>query len=318
MSLLGIDLGGTKLLARAVSADGAVWFHVRAATGRAMGPDAALAAIERVAAEARARTGEVEAVGVGFPGLVDHARGVARSSVMLDGWRDVPLAARLEERLGVPCAVDNDVNAAALHELHIRGAKEMLFVAVGTGIGGALVLDGRLRRGAGGFAGEIGHIVVERDGRPCDCGRRGCVNRYASGTAIEADAGLEAGELRARAGHDVCVVGPALAAAADALGVAIGSALNLLDVPLVVLGGGVAQLGPAYVAAVAARARRECFCEIGHDCAFEAARGGYDGAALGAVALAAQRLDEAGHPLSRAIRSSSSAYARASRSAADG
>ncbi len=313
MSLLGIDLGGTKLLARA-GGDEATAFEMRAATGRAMGPDAALDAIERVVAEARAR-GAIEAVGVGFPGLVDHARGVARSSVMLDGWRDVPLAALLEERLGIPCAVDNDVNAAALHELELRRAPDMLFVAVGTGIGGALVLDGRLHRGRG-FAGEIGHVVIERGGRPCDCGRRGCVNRYASGTAIEAEAGLEAGGLRARADHVASVLAPTLAASADALGVAIGSALNLLDVPLVVLGGGVAQLGPAYVDAVAASARRECFSEIGQGCAFEAAAGGYDGAALGAVALAAQRLE--GHPLSRPSRSSSAAYSRASRSAADG
>jgi glucokinase len=314
MALLGIDLGGTKLLAR-MGGDGATAFGMRAATGRAMGPDAALDAIERVVAEARAH-GEVEAVGVGFPGLVDHARGVARSSVMLDGWRDVPLAVLLEERLGIPCAVDNDVNAAALHELELRRAPDMLFVAVGTGIGGALVLDGRLHRG-GGFAGEIGHVVIERGGRPCDCGRRGCVNRYASGTAIEAEGGLEAGGLRARADHVASVLAPTLAASADALGVAIGSALNLLDVPLVVLGGGVAQLGPAYVDAVGASARRECFSEIGQGCAFEAAAGGYDGAALGAVALAAQRL-EADHPHSRASSSSSAAYSRASRSAADG
>ena len=287
---------------------------MRAATGRAMGPDAALAAIERVLVEARAH-GEVEAIGVGFPGLTDHARGLARSSVMLDGWRDVPLAALLEERLGVPCAVDNDVNAAALHELELRRAPDMLFVAVGTGIGGALVLDGRLHRGRG-FAGEIGHVVIERGGRPCHCGRRGCVNRYASGTAIEVEAGLEAGGLRARADQAVNVLAPALLDGAEALGVAIGSALDLLDLPLVVLGGGVAQLGPAYVAAVAASARRECFAEIGQDCAFEAARGGYDGAALGAVALAAQRLD--GHAHSRASRSSAAAYSRASRSAADG
>jgi glucokinase len=316
MSLLGIDLGGSKLLARAVNAERAVVSRSRAATGRAMGPDAALDAIERVANEARVH-GELEAVGVGFPGLADHARGVARSSVMLDGWRDVPLAGLLEERLGVPCAVDNDVNAAALHELELRRAPDMLFVAVGTGIGGALVLDGRLHRGRG-LAGEIGHVVIERGGRPCDCGRRGCVNRYASGTAIEAEAGLEPGGLRARADHDIGLLAPTLAAGADALGVAIGSALNLVDVPLVVLGGGVAQLGPAYVAAVAASARRECFSEIGQGCAFETARGGYDGAALGAVALAAQRLDAAGHAHSRASRSSPAAYSRASLSAADG
>ena len=186
MVILGLDLGGSKLLARGVDRRGRVCFRMRCATGRGLGPDAALGAIEGVVAQARAEVGRVEAIGLGFPGLVDHGRGVARSSVMLDGWRDEPLAARLEARFGVPCAVDNDVNAAALCELELRGgvARDMLFVAVGTGIGGALVLGGRLRRGAGGFAGEIGHVSIDPAGRACDCGRRGCVNRYASGREI--------------------------------------------------------------------------------------------------------------------------------------
>jgi glucokinase len=269
--VLGLDLGGTKLLACGVDGGGRVAFRRRLPTGRSFGPAAALAAIGALAEEARGALGPLAAIGAGFPGLVDHARGVVRSSVMLDGWCDEPLARRIEEWTGVACAIDNDANAAALYELEERRVRDMLFVAVGTGIGGALVLDGRLWRGARGLAGELGHVAVERAGPRCACGRRGCVHLYASGAAIEA--------------------GAAIADAAGALGAAIGSALDLLDVPLVVLGGGVAERGTAYVEAVAVAARRECFREIGDACAFEAARGGYEAAARGA-ALLAQGLDE--------------------------
>jgi glucokinase len=267
--VLGLDLGGTKLLACVVDDRGSVALRRRVPTGRSFGPDEALAAIAQLVndvRDARGTLGRLDAIGLGFPGLVDHARGVVRSSIMLDGWCDVPLAARVEELTGVPCAIDNDANAAALCELDRRRVRDMLFVAVGTGIGGALVLGGRLWRGAGGFAGELGHVAIDRGGPPCACGRRGCVHLYASGAAIEAGATVDD--------------------AADALGAAIGSALDLLDVPLVVLGGGVAELGPTYVARVARAARRECFREIGDACAFEPACAGYEAAALGAAMLA--------------------------------
>jgi glucokinase len=296
--LLGIDLGGTKLLACGVDDDSGQAFRVREQTGRSFGPDAALAAITELAGWARHALGGLDAIGIGFPGLVDHRRGVARSSTMLDGWHDVALAARVGAALGVPCAVDNDVNAAALHEHACRGAPDLLYVSVGTGIGGALVLGGSLWRGRGGFAGELGHVTIDRAGPPCACGRRGCVHHYASGTSIESVCRVARGQLPAAPPRAVIVD------AAAALAVAIGSALNLLDVPLVVLGGGVAELGPAYVEAVAAHVRRECFREIGELCEISAARGGYDAGALGAIALARDALAAHRQPCSPATRSS--------------
>lgn len=272
-AVLGLDLGGTKLLAVGLDAAGHVAYRRREPTGRGLGPEPALALIAEIACDARRALGGLDALGLGFPGLVDHRRGLVRSSVMLDGWHEVALATQIAARVGAPCAIDNDVNASALHELELRSSAALLFVAVGTGIGGALVLDGKLWRGASGLAGEIGHVAIARDGRPCTCGRRGCVNRYASGTALDQPDGY-------------------LADATAALGAAIGSALNLLDVPLVVLGGGVAERGPAYLEAVAGHARRECFREIGHACTFELARGGYDAAALGATRLALQMLEQ--------------------------
>lgn len=273
--MLGIDLGGTKVLAVGID-DRGVQFRARLPTGRGFGPDAAVATITSLAADARQALGGLDGVGIGFPGLVDHDRGVARSSTMLDGWNEVDLAGRVARELAVPCAIDNDVNTAALHEQLLRDTPDLLYVAIGTGIGGALVLGGELRRGANGAAGEIGHVSIERDGASCTCGRRGCVNLYASGTAIER--------------------GVDITAAADALAVAIGSVVNVIDVPLVVLGGGVVEHGASYVERVAVRLRSECFREIGDACVVEASRGGYDTGALGAAALV--------QPRSRAITAS--------------
>ncbi|MEJ7598831.1 MAG: ROK family protein [Kofleriaceae bacterium] len=271
MPVLGIDLGGTKLLACGLDDDDATRYRVRLPTGRAFGPAAALDAIEGVVRDARRVLGTLDAIGIGVPGLVDHRRGSVFSSTILEGWTEVPLADTVSRRVDLPCTIDNDVNVAAIHEHHVRDASELLYVAIGTGIGGALVLDGTLRRGARGVAGELGHVCIERAGPRCACGRRGCVALYASGTAL----------------------GPsptdaAVRDAAEALAVAIGSVLNVLDVPLVVLGGGVVELGPTYVERVAARVRQECFREIGDACVIEVSRAGYDTAALGAAMLARQ------------------------------
>jgi glucokinase len=276
--VLGIDLGGTKLLACAFGAGGELAYRAQFPTGRSFGPGEALALVVQVADAARSTLDGLDAIGIGFPGLVDHDRGVARSTIMLDGWRDVALAERVARATGVACAIDNDANTAALYEAELRGARELLYVAVGTGIGGAVVLGGELWRGRGA-AGEIGHVTIDRAGPSCACGRRGCVNLYASGTALAT---------------------VAIDDAAAALAIAIGSVLNVLDISLVVLGGGVVERGAQYVDTVAARVRRECFEEIGSRCTVEAARGGYDTAAFGAAALAR-------HPRSAAIRPSSSA-----------
>jgi glucokinase len=289
---LGVDLGGTKLLACVVDHEGRLLGHAQRPTGRGTGPSAALRLIADVAAELGDALGPFQSVGVGFPGQVVFAAGIARASVMLDGWRQVPLGDRVARELGVPCAVDNDVNVAALAELKQRDGEipeSMLFVAVGTGIGGAITIGKRLWRGHTGVAGEIGNVTIDRHGLRCWCGRRGCLNTCASGAAIEHE--LEQGVPLAdqvRAGHPR--LQRVLDEAAISLGIGLANALNLLNPALVVLGGGVAQLGTRFLEAVVRTARAEAFPEAGL-CRFELARAGYEAGAVGAALLAMERAE---------------------------
>jgi glucokinase len=285
--VLGIDLGGTKLLAGVVDEEGQLLGRTKRATGRPTGPNQALRLIVEVAAELGAANGPIQAVGVGFPGQVDFATGVARASVMLDGWREVPLATLVARELRVPCVVDNDVNMAAVAELKLREAEipeSMLFVAVGTGIGGAITIGNRLWRGYTGVAGEIGNVTIDRHGLRCWCGRQGCLNTCASGAAIERE--LEGGvplSEQVRSAHPR--LKRVLDEAAVSLGIGLANALNLLNPALVVLGGGVAQLGSEFLEAVVRTTRAEAFPEAGL-CRFELARAGYEAGVVGAALLA--------------------------------
>lgn len=181
---LGVDVGGTKCLAVVVDASGTVVEKKRVPTPRGA------AALEEVLVELVQSFGvPVDSwvnIGLGVPGLVSR-EGVIVSSPNLPGIENFPAARRLTERLGRLIPVDNDANCAARAEWRVgaaRGASDALIVTLGTGIGGGMVVGGRLVRGAHGFAGEIGHVVVDAGGRECACGRRGCWEQYASGTAL--------------------------------------------------------------------------------------------------------------------------------------
>jgi len=189
---VGVDVGGTKVLALAVDDAGNVTGQRRVPT-----PGTADALIDAYVAvvEAEQVDGPVDAVGVGAPGLVDRD-GVLHAAPNLPGIRDLPIKALLSERLQLPVQVDNDATCAAWGERELgaaKGSNDVVVVTLGTGIGGGLVLDGHLYRGAHGFAGEIGHIKVAPEGIPCPCGGRGCWERYASGSAL-GRYGREAGE----------------------------------------------------------------------------------------------------------------------------
>ena len=175
----GIDVGGTKCLAVVVDDSGDVVAHERVPTPVA---DELADTLVRLLAS----LGGFDTVGVGVPGLITP-QGVIRSSPNLSSAVELPLGELLRSRLSVPVVIDNDATAAAYGEWSVgagQGSSDMWMVTLGTGIGGGLVAGGQVQRGAHGFAGEIGHIVVEIDGQPCPCGLRGCWERYASGSAL--------------------------------------------------------------------------------------------------------------------------------------
>jgi glucokinase len=282
--MLGIDVGGSKILAHV--GDGTPKWSRRVRNSRLCGPAELIEILLALVGDAAAAGHEIKALGVGFPGLVDGNRGLVRSSVILNGWRDVPLTALLEERLGMPVAVDNDVNCHALAEVALRAPPtrpSFLLVSIGTGIGGALVLDGRLHRGAAGLAGEIGHVVVRTDGPVCECGRQGCLGVMAAGEKIQHALGLSADAFERRAAADDPTVLAAMSYAAGLLGEALASALNVLDVGLVVLSGGLAR---RFILDATRVARAQAFPEIAAATIFELARAGSGGGATGAASLA--------------------------------
>jgi glucokinase len=195
------------------------------------------------------------------------------------------------EATSLSCTLDNDVNNAARAELAERGqgGRNMLFVAVGTGVGGAIILNGRLWSGCSGLAGEIGHVVVDRAGPRCLCGRRGCAGPRAAGEEIARRAGTSPDHAIDHALNGDGLTWQAIERAAALLGRAVGNALNLLDVPLVVVGGGVAALGDRYIQLVERAVRSEVFPEIMANCRIEAASAGYGAGATGAALLAGER-----------------------------
>ncbi len=277
----GIDLGGTKIQAVVVSADHAVLGSSRHPTPREGGPEGVAAAIVEAlrdaAADAGVAPGELGGIGVGSPGAVDPATGVVSQARNLPDWEgSFPLAARLAGELGTPVRIENDVQVAVDAEVVLgagRGYDSVLGVFWGTGVGGGIVLSGQRWLGRGA-AGEIGHVVVEKGGARCPCGRRGCLEAYAGRAALEVRArkAVKRGEhtdlfrLMEKAGRDRLTSGIWARAvhqddhlatrlidrAVEALGAGIASAVNLLDVDAVVIGGGLGtRFGDPYARRIA-------------------------------------------------------------------
>ena len=260
--VIGIDAGGTKLLGGVVD-EGLVVHNRVHRLWRGADREETLRIVVEAVEELRHAAPSVEGIGFGIPSLVSAGRSVASVHLPLD---DVPFGDLMAERLGLPVWVDNDVNAAVMAEHRFgaaRGTAHAVMFALGTGIGGGLVLDGRVYRGATGAAGELGHMVTEVDGPPCPCGGRGCLEVLASGTAIGI-AGTEAarahprsplgkrlddeGAIRgsyvtelAHAGDELAV--EAVCSVGRRLGAGLVSVLNVLDPEVAVIGGGAVAAG---------------------------------------------------------------------------
>ncbi len=263
-----IDLGGTNVRAIVAGLDGKISGDDRRPSRASDGLDATietlLASLAQACEGGGVEAGALRGLGVATPGWVDTERGIVPAAPQLVGWRDVPLVAMLQESLGLTVRLENDANAAALGENVFgagRGTRHMLYITVSTGVGAGIIADGRLYGGAKGSAGEIGHTIVDPDGPPCGCGKRGCLESLSSGTAIArraaqaVDRGDSAalaairereGRLGARLVADAARAGDAASIAIYEeagyfLGIALANAVNLLSPEAIVLGGGVMQ-----------------------------------------------------------------------------
>lgn len=249
---IGLDIGATKTLGVLVAEDGLVLEQVREATEP--GGAGVVRTAARVATHLGAGTAS-RAVGIGIPGLVDVERGALKHAVNLgvDGdW--LMLRDELEQQLGLPVAVENDVNAATLGAVALSGIRDLVYLSIGTGLAAGLVLDGTLRRGARGAAGEIGHVPVDPLGALCQCGQRGCLETVASGRAL-ALAWPSGDEPPAQALFAAAAHGDVKALAVrERFAAGVADAVRTLalsvDPATIVLGGGVAQLGAPLVEAV--------------------------------------------------------------------
>lgn len=318
--VVGMDLGGTKILATVVDKKGHLLGEAKLKTQPEGGPDAV---IERMAQATRAAMqnagldwAALRGIGVGAPGPLDPVRGIVYTPPNLPGWDDIALGPRLAEALGVSVFLENDVNLGTLGEHALgagQGTKDMIGVFVGTGVGGGIVLEGKLRSGFRHAAAEAGHMIVLADGPVCGCGKRGCLESVASRTAIvrDIDIGIamgretlipeltEGGTKRLtsgllakalRAGDPL--VAETLGKAQWYLGLLTASLVNLIDPEMIVFGGGVVQaLGEEFVAPIRMTARQYFIQQKDADkVRIVAARLGDRAGVLGAAVLAWQRL----------------------------
>jgi glucokinase len=276
----GIDIGGTKVAGAVVDAEGRVIAEARVVSP-ATDPSAMEAAVADLVAGFAAEH-ELVAVGVGAAGYIASDRSTVLFAPNI-AWRNEPLGADLARLTGLPVVVENDANAAAWGEFRYgagRDVDDQLMVTVGTGVGGGIVTDGRLLRGAHGVGAEIGHLCIVPEGRPCGCGNRGCLEQYGSGTALVRSAreavaagSLLARDLLQRAGGDAeAITGPMITDAAKEgdrfaieqfeqlgawLGHGIASLAAVLDPAVVVIGGGVSEAGDLLVEPLRATFERE-------------------------------------------------------------
>jgi glucokinase len=265
---IGIDLGGTKILVAVVSAKGEILGQAKKSTPGREGPEAVIgqieSAVKKALKKADLKLKDVGGIGIGSPGVVDASTGVVRFAPNLARWEEVTLGSELQQRLKRSVVVGNDVDVATYGEYALgsgKGCNSMVGIFPGTGIGGALILDGKLHTGARGSAAEIGHMVLQANGPLCGCGRRGCAEALASRTALERDLWaamrfgrqtalrkevkqgerIRSGMLARAAKAGDPLVMETLARTAQYLGLLAGSVVNLIDPEMIVFGGGLIE-----------------------------------------------------------------------------
>ena len=269
---IGVDLGGTNLRIAAVDEQGTLVEKVTLGTKVSLGRDHVIdemcQAIEHVLQKYQTSS-TLLGIGIGVPGIIDMQTGLLRESPNLPGWADYPVQAEIEHRLKTVVILENDANVAALGEKWLGAAKDfdhMAMLTLGTGVGGGLIQHGSIWRGANGMAGEFGHTTVEPEGHPCKCGNRGCLEQYASATAVVrmareeiannnrstlATAAHSDAEFSAKSLYNLAIQGDEDARriyrrVGRCLGIVLASMVNSLNLPIYVIGGGVSSAWEAF------------------------------------------------------------------------
>jgi glucokinase len=269
---IGVDLGGTNLRIGAVTPDGRLLEKISVSTKISLGADHVVNemcdAIQRLSSQYK-KSGKLLGAGIGIPGMVDLETGTVATSANLPGWSEYPVRQEIERRLGARIILENDANVHALGEKWLGAARDvdnMAMLTLGTGIGGCIILDGKIFHGLTGMAGEFGHVTIEPEGVPCGCGNRGCAERYASASAVmrmaqEMIASGEAPELAkaaasnpefsAKSVYGLAVQGDPAARKiyhrfGRALGILMADIVNVLNLEMYVIGGGVASAWDAF------------------------------------------------------------------------
>jgi len=300
--VIGIDLGASKISCALVSPQNELVARAGMETRAGDGP---AVAIERIATAVRGLLAEapagahVQRVGVCSPGPLDHTTGILYDPPNLTGWRNVPFAALLSKQVDLPVLLEHDAKATALAEFHLgagRGARSMALIIVGTGIGAAIIVDGKLYRGPNNSAGEVGHITVDLNGPICTCGSNGCVESYAGGPAIMRAyayatriAVSSAGEVARAAAEGDPIAQRVFQAAGRALGAAIATLAMLMDIDTFVLFGGVAKAGEVLMAPARAAVPRYSYQSVSRRVHIKSCELRDDAGVMGA-ALVARRI----------------------------
>ena len=287
-SFLGVDVGGTKVAVAAV--DGTQASHAVEHPTELDSTEALLNGIESAVREVSAAAGDPEAIGIGVPSQIEWATGTVLASVNIP-LAGVPLRDELTRRFGVPVYVDNDASCAALAEAHVIGARELVMLTLGTGVGGGVVTRGQIFRGAHGLGGELGHVVVEAEGPECPgggCPNRGCLEALCSGTALERAAGRKGRDVVAAAREGDADAQAHLDQLGRYLGIGISNMVNAFQPEYVVIGGGLSAAADLFLETAVAEAGARALPALWERATVQVAQGGNAAGVIGAGLLALQ------------------------------
>ena len=306
-AVIGVDLGGTNLRTALVAPEGDVLARHKEATEASLGYRKVIGklidSIQEQQENARRSGCSVAAVGVGAPGVIQASRGVVVKSPNFPDWNNLPLKQELENAVGIPVFIENDANVAALGEQWrgaAQGINSMIFLTLGTGVGGGIVLDGRIWSGADGMAGEVGHMTIVPDGRKCGCGNTGCLEMYASSRGIvmsyqERNPSASATATTSVQIYEAARRGEALAGQVMEdmgryLGIGIANLVNIFNPEMIVVGGGVKDAWTLFIGTTRDEVRKRSFELPAERARIVPSVLGDDAGMIGAAAVALQKV----------------------------